>query len=519
MFQFPERAWPPQRRGIERTIDALQRGKSVCLYSPTGGGKTFCGMTLMRWAASLGRDSCFYLNRRLLLGQTAQRFAAEGMHYGVRAANYEEQWDPTAPYQICSIDTERARCIKSEQWSLHPAGLVIVDEAHLQRTDAMKQVLAAYREAGAWIVGLTATPIGLSEWYDELVISGTMSEYRACKALVPAVVKSIEQPDMSKVKRNATGEYILDGRKRRVYTQTIVGSVIDRWKLYNPDARPTMLYAPGVAESVWFTEKFSDLGVSWAHIDANDAVVDGIRTRLTRTLWDEILQRYREGDIKGLSSRFKLREGLDVPATFMAILATPIGSLASYIQTAGRVVRYSPETPDQVIITDHGANYWRHGSPNHDRPWDKWWSLSEYAVGEMHQAAIKDGATPEPIRCPKCEMERKGGSTCPGCGHTHEKSKRMVVMENGDLVDVEGNLIAPRQIRRKADTEELWKKLVFGYRKKRLEKSFDQLYGYFHHLHHYQPPRDLPLMPKSPEDWKRPVYAVDFRDLHSSKVN
>lgn len=514
MYSFPPDLWAPQRRGLELTINALSADKAVCLYAPTGGGKSRLAIELFNWAASRRETGSFYVNRKLLIGQTADKFKAAKVPFGIRAADYEDSYDFSAPFQICSADTERSRVYQRKIWQPHDADLVIVDEAHLMKTGVMKQVLDEARARNAKIVLLTATPIGLSGWADELVVSGSLSEYRACKALVPAVVRSIEQPDLSKVKRSVTGEYVLDGKKRQIYTQSIVGSVIDRWKRYNPNARPTMLYAPGVAESIWLTEQFMKAGVNWCHVDATDAIIDGKRATLTRALWkDEILPRYISGSIKGLSCRFRLREGIDVPSTYHVILATPIGSLASYIQTVGRVLRYSPETPDQVLITDHGGNFLRHGSPNHDRDWAGWWNIPEGAVSEINTNNIRDGKQPEPIRCPKCEGERLRGPKCPHCGFEHVKSQRIVIQEDGKMVIRDGHLIKPRVERRKPDTASEWEKLYWGWSKKKLKKNWNQMIGYFHHKNGYRPPKDLPFMPKDPTDWYGYVHTVSREKL------
>lgn len=512
--------WVPQRRGFDLVTEALARVPRVCLQGPTGSGKTRLAAELFKWAQYCGVGGNFYVNRTLLLGQTANAMNAQGIRCGVRAAGWEDEYRFDAPFQVTSIDTERSRVYAKKTWNLHDVGnggIVIVDEAHMQRSETMWQVMEDYKAAGANIVLLTATPVGLSEWADELVVSGRMQEYRECKALVPAVVKSIEQPDLSKVKRNVTGEYVIDGEKRRIYTQSIVGNVIDRWKRYNPDARPTMLYAPGKPESAWFAEQFQKIGVTWCHVDATDAIIDRKTAKLTRPLWLEILERYRAGDIKGLSSRFKLREGIDVPSTYHCILATPIGSLASYIQTVGRVLRYSPETPDHVLVTDHGGNYLRHGSPNHDRDWNSWWTLPEHAVSELHVNSIKDRKTPEPIRCPKCEGERTGGNKCPHCGYQHEKSRRHVIMEDGRMVEKDGEMIPPRRVVQRRDTADLWEKMFWGFRKKKLDRSFAQLAGYFAHVHGYTPPRDMRLMPIAAESWYRKVHEVPMEELHGWK--
>lgn len=514
-YTLSEDLWPPQRRSVEAAIDAYNRGVDIVLQGPTGCGKTRIATELFAWAGHHGLRGCFYVNRKLLVGQTAQRFTSFGLDFGVRAADYDDFFRPGADFQICSADTEGSRVFKRKLWQPHEADWIIVDEAHIQKGETMKQIIADHKSRKAKIILLTATPVGLSGMADELVVSGTMKEYRDCGALVPAKVYSVEQPDLDKVKRNATGEFVMEGKKRKIYTQTIVAGVLENWKRHNPDARPTMMYAPGKPESVWLTEKFQDIGVNCCHVDATDAMLDGERRTLNRDLWDEILDRYRSGSIKILSSRFKLREGIDVPATYMCILATPIGSLASYIQTVGRVLRYSSDTPDHVIVTDHGGNYHRHGSPNDDRPWHDWWKLSEAAVSTAYQRGIRDHGEPEPIRCPECGGERKGGRRCPFCQFEHEKSKRRVIQENGELKDVDGQLIKPRVTKQFNNTEKLWEKMFWGYRKKKVNQSLEQMYNNFHREYHYWPPRTMRLMPIEVKGnpWRQKVHQVDIKDL------
>lgn len=816
-FELSGSLWTPQRRGLDETISLLESGKDVCLYAPTGGGKTTQAYELFRYCQHYGMSGAFYVNRKLLIGQTAERFRTGGLDVGVRAADYDDEFNPSAQFQICSADTERSRVLKSGLWGFSDAQLVVIDECfpsgtmvdgraiesikpgdsvtcfnhssnsmdrsfveavsssytrsiclvkmssgrqlpctpghpfwsesrssyiaasdlrsgeavfygaenpkisclrnlregvpvsevkykaalqrgvcikvkagvnlrqsvsarislkendgkepnakpgskgsrlsvtkgnrpqaigsrrkrtrcnraaeqafpctrrwldsgtcdsnkmpeieaslphmlqaghsepraknsrrggrriaqftqkardglkencvpgvdwvdsvevyeqgsgpefdrlcpggrvfnlqvakhsnyfaggylvhncHIQKTETMEKIIAHYHHRGARIVGLTATPVGLSSWFDELVVSGRIREYHDCKALVPAYVYGIQEPDMRKVKRNLTGEFVLDGKKTKIYVQSIVADVLSSWKRLNPDARPTMLFAPGKDESVWFTEQFEKLGVSWCHVDATDAVLKGKRYRLNRNLWLEIQDMYRSGEIRGLSSRFKLREGVDLPCTYHTILATPIGSLASYIQTVGRALRYSPETPDKVIIQDHGGNYHRLGSPNQDRPWKDYWRLPEHAVSNQLQDAIKDGKEKEPIRCPKCGLERMSGVTCPACGFTHTKGSRNVIMEDGSLREIEGPMVRPRRVRLTSDTQEKWSKLYFAYRRKGLDKSFKQMLGFFVHEHGYHPPMNLDYMPKNDWDWYAKVKNIGPELLRDSK--
>ncbi len=130
-FTLDPRLWTPQVRSINKTIEQLEAGKKVCLYSPTGSGKTIMGLELMRWAQSRGAGGIFYVNRKLLIQQTSDKFTAAGLPHAIRAAEFEDSFDETMPFQVASADSERARVYKSGRWNLHdvgPGGIVLIDE-------------------------------------------------------------------------------------------------------------------------------------------------------------------------------------------------------------------------------------------------------------------------------------------------------------------------------------------------------------------------------------------------------
>ena len=512
-FELDSRLWEPQQRAVREIIGKVCAGRDVLLQSPTGSGKTRMAIELMRWALWKGTKSSFYLNRKLLVGQTASRLDSLGFDYGVRAADYEDKFDPDAAIQISSADTERARVYGPEDdekrksfvpvWPPHECDLVFVDEAHIQKGATMQRILDDHRSRGAQVVLLSATPVATGGPDYDLVIAGSLKEFRDCGALVKAHTFSIEQPDLAKVKRSQTGEYIMDGKQRKLFTQHIVGNVVSHYKTLNPDGRPAMLYAPGKEDSVWFAQEFSKAGISWCHVDATEAYFDGKRYTLNRSLWSEILEKYRDGEFKGISSRFKLREGVDVPSTYHIILATPIGSLASYLQTVGRGLRAAPDADyqkDKAIIQDHGGNYWRHGSANEERDWAWLSQATSHAASTSRIKEYVEGERPEPIRCPICFFERLAGIKCANCGHTHEKGTRAVLQEDGTLVQRNGALTKRRQRREKNDTQCNWDNMYWGYKRRKLKKSFAQMEAFFFRTHGYYPPRSLSNMPVSSSD-------------------
>lgn len=505
--------WAPQANGVRKTIELLNQRRQPILYGPTGCGKTRMATELMLWANHYGMNGVFYVNRNLLLGQTRDRFEASGLSVGVRSAIYSDMLDLDAPFQVVSAQTEAKRVWDTGVWPLHDAQLVVIDEGHLQRTKSIRKTVDEYARRGAMIVLLTATPVGMVEWANEIVISGSMQEYRDCKAIVMANCKGVEVPDLSKIKRSVTGEYIMDGRKRKMYQQHIAGNVIANWKRFNPYAAPAMGFAPGKPESIYMVDKFAAIGSRWAHVDANDAYFDGKRYKLTRQLWTEISEQYKDNRFHGIWSRMKLREGIDFPFTHHVILATPIGSLQSYIQTVGRGLRWSKETPEEVLVTDHGGNYLNHGSPNADRPWDVLAWQSQAVASNYHREQMLDGKKPESIVCPTCLTERPSGIVCPKCKTHAAAYSRQVREEDGQLVTYDRRLVPKRKTVKKPDTQKLWNQLYFGYVGKKNNQSFSQMYNYFYHIHRYHPPRNLQYMPLSTFHWSSHVHTVDRHDL------
>ena len=65
--------WPHQITGREDVISAIDSGsKSICLTSPTGGGKTLVMADLCEWAVNRGWRVGVYTNRRLLTQNLAE---------------------------------------------------------------------------------------------------------------------------------------------------------------------------------------------------------------------------------------------------------------------------------------------------------------------------------------------------------------------------------------------------------------------------------------------------------------
>lgn len=491
---------------------------STVWTAPTGAGKTVIFLALVRWAVEHKQAIAIYCVRRLLMQQLAKELEKAGIYFGIVAATERDKYRPSAAVQLCMLQTVSAAAKKGKP--LPAANIIVVDEAHQQREKTAKAIFTAYQDAGAKLVGVTATPVEIDHIYETCETVVLNSQLRAPALTPPALVEArmyaAPEIDTEGLKLNAQGEFSYNDIKSR-YTPKLSGHVIQHYLALNPNRQPTMLFAPGVAESIWFCEELNSYGIKAAHIDGEDVWVDGNLVMGSPDLRQDVLNRVRSGDINVVCNRFVLREGIDIPELKHLILATPIGSLSSYVQVVGRVLRYHPSIAPDVIIQDHSGSWYRHGSPNADRSWDDWFHLPERVISQMRTDAMRDKLEPQPIACPNCGATRETGPVCPDCGHRSAKSRKIVLQSNGILKQVDGLPVKPRYTKSPPNIETLWSQ--YYYRAKRADMTFNQLRGLFVKENHYWPVGksglpDLPLMPKMNIDWYMSVNKVPARRLY-----
>lgn len=356
--------WPHQIDAEIAVQMAIHDGrKRILLAIPTGGGKTYVAASLIRLWVAEGLRVTIYTNRRLMVEQLSQMLTEYGIDHGIRAAGHKRA--DYHPVQICSIQTEQTRTRKAKDLSaehvLHGSQRVVVDEAHLNCSDGTLAILNQHIKAGASVLGLTATPIDLGHFYEVLIQSGLTSELRVCGALVPALHFGPDEPDLAAFKRlkklagMQEGQDLSEAQARAlIMTPTIWGRVSEWFDKLNPDQRPTILFAPGVSESLWFAEQFSKKGIPAAHIDGKNIWLKGELYNTSQKLREEVLDGSRTGRIPVLCNRFVLREGIDAGWIQHMIFATVFGSLQTFLQSGGRGLRAYPGK-ENLTVQDHGG--------------------------------------------------------------------------------------------------------------------------------------------------------------------
>jgi superfamily II DNA or RNA helicase len=492
---------PCQVRHNEQLFPAIESGsRRICITSPTGSGKTRMQIDTLEWA----RTAALFTYKTILRDQIASTLEREGVNFGMRASGSETAL--LRDIQLCMTQTELSRVYRRKDRALHECAVVVIDEAHNQASGGMEQIMADYEAAGTALVGYTATPLDIGHLYSELIIAGTVKECLQRRELVPAVVYAPDEPDLKHIKKYKIGDDLTEKQNNSaIMREGIFGRVITHYHQINPEQRPTILFAPGVPESVWFAQEFNKAGIRAASIDGDNVWLDGELYESNRLMRDRVAELSQSGEVKVVCNRYVLREGVDWPWLAHGIFATVFGSLTSYIQSAGRLLRCYPGL-DHVTLQDHGGNYHRHGPVDVDRNWSL--ELTNHIACGLRERKLREKEISEPITCPKCHAVRWSGNKCNQCGHIANARTRMVVQIDGQLRERTGDIYKPRRVKREADTLRKWEHYYHVAKNSKNKMTFNQAVGFFAYENWYWPPNDLPRMPIDPIDWFRSVCDV-----------
>lgn len=424
---------PYQIEGIAAARAILAEGvRRVLLVLATGGGKTIIAALVALGAVAKGKRVLFIGPRREIVGQAFWKLIeagipeascgvvmADGVIPHVHTREPYNARRPNAPVQVASIQTLTHR-------RLPPADVVFVDEAHHATSSTWSKVLEHYTEAGAVVVGLTATPCradgaGLGKWFDRLHVIAGFAELSEQGFLVtPRVFTTPRGPDLSKVKVNRAGEYDAEQLATTMRDRALVGDIVAHWQRH-AEGRTTAVFAASVEHSHELCEAFRAAGVDAGHIDGT----------MDTDARDAVLSDLRAGRITVVCNYGVLTEGWDEPRVKCVVLARPTKSLSLFLQMCGRGLR--PWQDTSALLLDHAGAVHEHGFPGDAREW----SL-DGKVKRKGAVAVRT--------CPECYAALPAGTAvCSECGHVFAAEERGGPEHvDGELVEADASKRAPK---------------------------------------------------------------------------
>jgi superfamily II DNA or RNA helicase len=373
----------------------------------------------MQSAIEKGTRVLFLAPRRELVYQCAAKLRAVGVDHGIIMAGVGP--DPDGRIQVASAPTLHARCVRRSH-PLPPAGLIIVDEAHLSIAKTVKGLIEAYPKA--IVIGLTATPArgdgrGLGEVYDDLIISTPVAALVEEGFLSPQRYYAPTTPDLEGIKI-VRGDYHEGQLGKRMDQPKLVGDVVSNW-LRLAQKRPTVVFATTIKHSIHLRDRFLEAGVVAEHIDANTTTEERA----------DILARVDSGETQVICNCFLLSYGWDCPRISCAALARPTKSIVLFFQMVGRILRPFPGKDDALII-DHSGAVADIGFVDEEMPW----SLDGDGKVQERNAKKKES---KPIVCQGCSTVYSKRIDCPECGWTPVKKGKPVAFIDGDLAEIKRN--------------------------------------------------------------------------------
>jgi superfamily II DNA or RNA helicase len=354
---------PYQNQKIKEIYDAWQNHRSVMLQMPTGTGKTVLFNQIVKDELANNSKVLIIAHRKELIDQNVARLWNDfGIRAGTIMANIRA--DLSLPVQVASIQTLSNKNNKNKQEYLDfKPSTVIIDEAHHVPAKSYRELWEIYTDSK--FLGVTATPIRLSgegfkDLFDVLILSNSINEFIQDGYL--AKIKYIgRSPILPKLDLSSIaiigGDYDSEQLSQKMCEEAVMANLIKSY-LDHAKGKKMIVFAVTTDHSKSITERYQSAGFEAAHIDSDTPQKER----------NEIINKFRSGEIRILSNVGIISEGFDVPDCEVVQLARPTKSLVMYLQQVGRCMRPSRNKPYSIVLDNVGL-YDEFGSPKNHRDW------------------------------------------------------------------------------------------------------------------------------------------------------
>lgn len=413
--------------------------RNVCYQCPTGGGKTFVGKRII---TNYQGSSAVLAHRSELVLQQSMTLATLGQRHRIIASKPVTQfimrehkrefgrhfYDPNSRVGAIAVDTLRARYDELKPWC-NQVTLWELDECHhLLRENKWGDVIGYFPQASG--LGVTATTnradgkgIGrhAEGLFDDIVYgpdvrtlidAGYLCDYK--------IYAPPSDFDLNALKMGGTGDFTRDSMVKETRKSHIVGDIVEHYKRILNGKR-AIVFAVDIQSAGEIAAAFVAAGIRAASVSGKSS--DAVR--------QEMVRRFRNGDLEILINVDLFGEGFDVPACEGVIMARPTQSLPLYLQMFGRALRVFDGKLFGIII-DHVSNVKRHLLPDSPREWN----LDNR--NKRARSSRLDDAMPI-TTCISCHRSREAiSATCPYCGYKAEPGGRGSPEQvDGDLCELD----------------------------------------------------------------------------------
>lgn len=335
-------SWRPYQVAAAKAVAEHLASSTGCLIVlPCGCGKTEILVRLIQTLVNLQKRALVVSPLTSLVGQTAARLRLRGVPCGVEQGGMISDERVTVASYKSLISRDRY------QKFLDNCDLVVVDESHLNYSKRALEILAAFREAGAKVVGMTASPDRmtgdpLTEFYGGVPYFYTLQQAIADGWLVPPKVwlTIASDLDLSQFDQGE-GDYSAAALAREMARDANVQTVANL-VLQHHEGEPSVVFCQGIMQAERVRTVLARGGLEAAIVHSKMDDTERFRH----------LGLFENGDLNVIINVGCLMVGWDSPIVRKLFCCKPTKSRAQYQQAIGRGTRALPGVLDGMATAE-----------------------------------------------------------------------------------------------------------------------------------------------------------------------
>jgi superfamily II DNA or RNA helicase len=346
-----------QEDSVNTILQEFTRTESILFQMPTGTGKTTIFSEIIKvWSTKLhpNKRILILVHRKELVSQIIDRLKQFGILAGRIQSGYLNNI-------LLQVQVGLIQSLSNPARLPNNLSLIIIDEAHHTPSKSYRNILKHYSQSSPYILGVTATPYRLSgesfsELFDKLILSKSIKEFIQEGWLTPIKHLATSFNDFSNV-RIKNKEYVEKDLEIILRSEKVMVELIESYFKYG-DNKKAIIFALNKSHSKDIVERFKLEKINAEFIDS-DTPSD---------LRDEIVNKFKNGEIKILCNVNIFTEGFDCPDVELVLLARPTKSFSLYLQQVGRVMRTN-EGKTHGLILDNASLWLEHGLVTQEVKW------------------------------------------------------------------------------------------------------------------------------------------------------
>jgi len=391
-----------------------------CLSLPTGSGKSHIIAAICKDAISQYPPTRILMltHVRELISQNAEklRYHWPNAPLGIYSAGLKQK-------DIDQITFAGVQSVRKKASLIGHIDLIIVDEAHTinhNDTGGYRELINDLQSINpkCKVIGLTASPFRLGHGmitddpaiFDDIIEPVTIQELQYQGYLAKLISKATHKKLSADGVHTRGGEYIESELQKAIDTSDNNVQVIDEVISLAGDRRHWLFFCTGVEHAEHVRDILVDRGIT------ADCVTGKTQHR------DRILDEFKNGQIKAITSVGVLTTGFDYPDIDLIVMMRPTMSPGLYLQMAGRGLRLKSHT-ETCLVLDFAGVVEQHGP------------ITNVSTPKKPG----EGIAPSKI-CPECdEIVHASLMVCPSCGYEFPPVQKEALVLHDDDIQGDGS--------------------------------------------------------------------------------